>query len=96
MPDINKIYVTWVCYDPKIQEPKIKKENVIKALETAVLEAQIEERRLCIYTLKSDLMDHAPSDTAYSEDYIAALNDEIKGHEDYIIDYQEQLEKINK
>lgn len=96
MRDLTDIYVTFVCYDPKIQEPKVIKNNIFIALEIAVLEARIDERKLAIYTLESDLMDHAHSDDAYSKDYISALNDEIKGHKDFIIDYQEQVNKILK
>ena len=58
-----------------------------------VLKTRIEERKLCIYIIEQDLLDHVEGDEAYTEDYITALIDEVKNHKNYIADYQSELSK---
>lgn len=59
-----------------------------------VLKARIEERKLCIYIIEQDLMDHSEGDEAYSEDYFTALIDEVKNHKNYITDYETALNQL--
>lgn len=59
-----------------------------------IIKTKIEERKLCIYLIESDLADHEEEEQ-YARPYILALRDEIENHEKYIADYEKELIAIS-
>lgn len=62
-----------------------------KADQRLMLNTQIGERALIVYTLKSDMEDNR---SVYSKDYMLALKDEIKNHNAAIADYKKILKRL--
>jgi hypothetical protein len=62
-----------------------------KADQRLILNAQISERALIVYILKSDMEDNKG---VYSKDYAQALKDEIKNHNAAIADYKKALKRL--
>lgn len=93
MKSADYFYKCFVCYDPKILEPKVHKDNVLKAIDVAVVEARMEERRVIIYVLQSDIADNKDG---YPKEYVRALRDEIKNHKMVITDLKAELKKLIK
>jgi hypothetical protein len=54
-----------------------------------LIQARLDERKLCVYKLQTALEDTPDLST----DYIEAINDEIQEHKDYIAEYEEELLK---
>jgi hypothetical protein len=59
------------------------------------LKTRIVERKLCIYIIEQDLMDHEEVEP-YDRNCAMALKDEIENHKSYIADYEEELNKTQK
>lgn len=71
----------------------MKKRILTKEEQILVLETQIKERALIVYVLESSLLDEEGD---WSEDYKAAINDEIENHNIVLSEYQIYLKQLLK